>query len=81
MEAGEYDKMEGLVSPGCIAGLKENLVNLSQEEKRFLSVKPDDIFFSFIPVFRSNEEGQTVTLGKISTKEINDSFRKFTKYS
>ena len=63
MEEEEYDKLEGLVSPECIAGLKKNLAGLTQEEKRYLRINPEDIFFSFIPVFRSNEAGQTVTLG------------------
>ena len=63
LEEEEYDKLEGLVSPECIAGLKKNLTGLTQEEKRYLRINPEDIFFSFIPVFRSNEAGQTVTLG------------------
>ncbi|XP_023335781.1 uncharacterized protein LOC111707029 [Eurytemora carolleeae] len=62
LEEEEYDKLGGLVSPECIAGLKKNLAGLTQEEKRYLRINPEDIFFSFIPVFRSNEAGQTVTL-------------------
>jgi len=62
LERGTYDELEGLVSGQCISGLKSNLESLTPEERNSLGVKPEDIFFSFIPEFNFKQENQSLLL-------------------
>jgi len=70
LESGELDKLEGLVSPDCIKGLEVQLGLMSAEEKQFVHVNPDDIFFSFIPDFKAGETGQTLLLVTFSFPQM-----------
>jgi len=70
MESGELARLEGLVSPDCSKGLEEQLGQMSEEEKKFVHVNPDDIFFSFIPDFKDSKSGQTLLLVTFSFPQL-----------
>merc|ERR1719239_1337869 len=61
---GDYGGLEGLLSSECINGLVSNLQGFSAEEKKYLLVKADDVFFSFIPELKPDSDGggQSLTL-------------------
>jgi hypothetical protein len=64
--AGDFSGLEGLVSPDCLAGLRQNLA-LAPDQRALLAVRPEDVFFTFIPDFRDKDGLQSLLLG---TEEV-----------
>ena len=58
--------LEGLVSAACLAGLRQSLSQLdsTQEQRCLLAIRPEDVFFAFIPDFQANKELQSLLLGR-----------------
>lgn len=64
---GEDDltSLEGLVSRECLAGLRTSLSQLQEaggDQRALLHVHPEDVFFTFIPDFKSSHGRQTLLL-------------------
>jgi len=62
LASGEFSSLEDLVSSSCIAGLKTNLNHVTEEERKYLAVNSQDIFFSFITKVEENQEEQSLVL-------------------
>jgi hypothetical protein len=62
LAGGDLSRLEGLVSADCLAGLRH--LDTPPEERHLLVVRPDDVFFAFIPDLRDNEGAQRLLLGK-----------------
>ena len=50
----------------AFAGLRQNLENITSEERSTIGVNDDDIFFSFISDFQFQQTKQSILLGKNS---------------
>ena len=58
--AGNWDELEGLVDPGCINGLRNQLDNYSQLQRDLVALDPEDVFLSFIANDVDCEEGNNL---------------------
>jgi len=59
---GDWDSLEGLVTPECIAGLRKELQGIGQQERNYVAVNTNDIFLSFISNTSTTKNGTNVHL-------------------
>ncbi len=62
LAGGDLSRLEGLVSADCLAGLRQ--VDTPPEQRHLLVIRPDDVFFAFVPDLRDNDGAQRLLLGK-----------------
>jgi hypothetical protein len=62
LAGGDLSRLEGLVSADCLAGLRH--LDTPPEQRHLLVVRPDDVFFAFVPDLRDNDGAQRLLLGK-----------------
>jgi len=72
LESEQFDQLEGLVSPQCALGLEESIRQLSDEEKKKLSLRCEDIFFTFIPQFKFEAAKQSILLVTFSLPGLDE---------
>jgi hypothetical protein len=72
LAGGELSRLEGLVSADCLAGLRH--LDTPPEQRHLLVVRPEDVFFAFVPDLRDNEGAQRLLLGK-GTRSGDESVR------
>ena len=65
-ESDDLAGLEGLVSGDCLSGLRRSLATLDgdPEKRSLLRIPPEDVFFAFIPDFRSQNGVQSLLLGR-----------------
>ena len=65
-ESDDLAGLEGLVSGDCLSGLRRRLATLDgdPEKRSLLRIPPEDVFFAFIPDFRSQNGVQSLLLGR-----------------
>jgi len=71
MQSDQLDQLEGLVSAQCILGLRESLDRLSAEQRQYLLVESEDIFFTFVPSVQFAEDRQSILLVTFSFPGLN----------
>jgi hypothetical protein len=68
LAGGDMSRLEGLVSADCLAGLRQ--VDTPLDQRHLLVVRPEDVFFAFIPDLRDNEGAQRLLLGRGTDREM-----------
>jgi len=70
---GDYESLEGLVTEGCIDGLKgQNLQNLSRYDKELLAVNQDDIFFSMVAETKIEQNSAEILFVTFSLPQLGE---------
>lgn len=72
VQTGEWENLEELLSNNCIKGLRQNLENVTSEERSTVGVNDDDIFFSFISDFQFQRTKQSILLVTFSMPRLGE---------
>lgn len=75
LAGGDFTALPGLVSTDCLAGLRQSLAQLGpldEQQAALLVVRPEDVFFAFIPEFRIENGAQNLLLVTFSLPGLSE---------